>query len=229
MTYDRNEYRTRQVKDYISMFYPELKMDFKDAMVLDVGCGPGVVSLSLAPYAKSVVGIDPSGEAIEQARDEAKKRGMANVSFVQISAYDLEPSQLYDVVILSDVLEHVPDKRLLLEKCLNVMAPGGVLYLNTPNKWFPMEPHLHMLFVSWLPKGLASHYASAFGKGRYEGYDLLGYREFRDLLDSFPIIYTFKPQPNPVRRMYRIGNLLVTRAPFMWRFANAFQVIIQKR
>ena len=229
MRYDRNQYRTGQVDDYISMFYPELKSEFRDCRVLDVGCGHGVVSLSLAPRVRSVLGIDPSTQSIEKAKAEAELKGIKNARFLAMSAYDLDVAEKYDVVILSDVLEHVPDQPKLLQKCIEQIAPGGVLYVNTPNKWFPIEPHFNLPFLSWLPKSLANRYAQAFSGDGYQGYHLLSYRQFTNLLDSFQINYALKPQPNPQRMLYRVGNRIVTRAPFMWRFANAFQVIVQKR
>jgi hypothetical protein len=92
-----------------------------------------------------------------------------------------------------------------------------------------LEPHLRLPFLSYLPKGVANHYTKAFGKGSYENYHLLSYGQFRALLDSLPIRYVMKTQPNPQRRLYRMGNRLVTNAPPLWCFANAFQVIIQRK
>ena len=215
--------------DYISLLYPELKKDFSECSVLDVGCGLGTVAMSLAQYAKQVVGVELSEPLVAKARNEALKRGLANVRFENISAYDLPETHEYDVVILSDVLEHVPDQVLLLRRCIGSLRPSGVLYLNTPNKWFPMEPHKRMLFLSWLPKRLANHYAIAFGRSDYEEYHLLSYRQLTELLDGFPISYSFKVQRNPTRLMYKIGNRLVTNAPFLWRFANAFQIVAKLR
>ena len=61
-------------------------------------------------------------------------------------------------------------------------------------------------------------------------YHLLSYNSITSLLASLDgVSYAFKTQPNPRRPMYKLGNRLVTNAPFMWRFANAFQVIIQKK
>ncbi len=229
MPYDRNQYRVDRVSDFILIFYPELKKDIEDCSVLDVGSGRGTVSLSLARHAKSVLGIEPVKGLANESSEEAMRQGLTNVRFENLSAYELRPTHEFDIVILSDVLEHVPDQRGLLERCLGTMAPDGVLYINTPNKWFPMEPHKHMLFLSWLPPSIAHHYARAFGTSGYKEYHLLGYRGLMDLLDSLPVTYSLKTQPNPTRTMYRIGNKLVTKAPFMWRFANAFQLIVQSK
>lgn len=229
MGYDRDQYRTLQIQDYISMFYPELQKEFRDCTVLDMGCGTGTVALSMAPYAKSVLGVDIDDHLLDLARKEADRTGIENVSFINLSAYDFRSSDSFDVVILSDVLEHVPDQEALLKQCLGFLAPQGVMYMNTPNKWFPMEPHKHLPFLSYLPRRLADQYSRAFSRGSYESYRLLSYGQFTDLLGSFPIRYIFKTQPNPKRPLYRLANPLVEKAPFLWRFSNAFQVIIQHR
>lgn len=62
MGYDRDEYRTKQPQDFISMLYPELRKEFKDCAVLDVGCGRGAVSLSIAPYLRIGPTIIPCAE-----------------------------------------------------------------------------------------------------------------------------------------------------------------------
>jgi len=229
MPYDRNQYRVDQVSDFISIFYPELKKGIEECAVLDVGSGLGTVSLSLARRAKQVVGIEPVKDLVRQATEEALRQGLSNVRFENLSANGLRPTHEFDVVILSDVLEHVPDQKGLLGRCLGALAPGGVLYINTPNKWFPMEPHKHILFLSWLPPRIANRYAKAFGASGYNEYYLLSYKELLRLLDSLPVTYRFKTQPNPRRRMYKIGNRLVTNAPPLWRFANAFQLIVQQK
>lgn len=229
MPYDRDVYRRNQVQDYISVFYPELKKGFEDCTVLDVGSGTGSVSLSLARYSRNVVGIEPNEEYVKRARAKAIEMRLENATFLQLTADDYHTEDRYDVVILSDVLEHVERQRELLVKCLSLLEEGGVLYLNTPNKWYPMEPHFRLPFLSWLPDNLANHYAMAFRGGGYNGYHLLGYRDLINLLESLDTTYSFKVQPNPRRLMYRLGNRLVTKAPFLWRFANAFQVIVQKR
>ena len=127
MGYDRDEYRTKQPQDFISMLYPELRKEFKDCAVLDVGCGRGAVSLSIAPYAKSVLGIDIDEGNIGLCRERAEATGLTNVRFIKLSAFDLRPVERYDVVILSDVLEHVQEQRTLLERCIDMMAPEGYI------------------------------------------------------------------------------------------------------
>ncbi|HEV3102898.1 MAG TPA: class I SAM-dependent methyltransferase [Candidatus Dormibacteraeota bacterium] len=70
--------------------------------VLDLGCGDGRLALGIAPYAESVVGIDPDSEAIAAAKTNARKAGIRNVRFAAGAAQRLRyPDATFHVVILS--------------------------------------------------------------------------------------------------------------------------------
>ena len=70
--------------------------------VLDLGCGDGRLALGVAPYARSVVGIDPDSELIASARSRAKQSGLHNVRFAVGAGQSLEAANgVFDVVILS--------------------------------------------------------------------------------------------------------------------------------
>src|ERR1017187_9945793 len=75
-----------------------------DAVVLDVGCGNGIISRGVGREGFNVYGIDVSGKAIEKARSLTD---MPNVKFDEISAQQLvADGKKYDAVICSEVLEH---------------------------------------------------------------------------------------------------------------------------
>ena len=70
--------------------------------VLDLGCGDGRLALGVAPFARSVVGIDPDPPLIAMARARAKESGVANVRFEVGAGQSLElTDSSFDVVILS--------------------------------------------------------------------------------------------------------------------------------
>jgi ubiquinone/menaquinone biosynthesis C-methylase UbiE len=70
--------------------------------VLDLGCGDGRFALGVAPYAKSVVGIDPEPELIRTAARRARAAGLRNLRFAVGAAQSLDlPDGAFDVVILS--------------------------------------------------------------------------------------------------------------------------------
>lgn len=86
-------------------------INLKSKTVLDLGCGDGTFSLSLADLgAKHVLGIDPATQAIQMAQEKALKNGYKNLLFDVGNIYDLKfNDNQFDVVVLRGVLHHLPD------------------------------------------------------------------------------------------------------------------------
>ncbi len=87
--------------------------------VLDVGCGKGEVATSVAQKASQVVGIDFSAKSLKLANGRSSQ---ANLSFILGDATTYDWQQDFDVVILSNVLEHIEQRPELLKK-LSALAP----------------------------------------------------------------------------------------------------------
>lgn len=86
--------------------------------VLDIGCGNGALAYDLAKKAKHVVGIE-----IEEKNQKKWKRGqVGNCEFVIADATTYKPTQTFDVVVLSNVLEHI-EKRVEFLKNIKHLAP----------------------------------------------------------------------------------------------------------
>lgn len=100
-----------------------------DLKILDVGCGGGLISESLAKKNFEVTGIDASGEAIKVA----KQHGVGlNIDYQQILVEDMHGS--FDVVIGMEILEHVADLELFLDHCCRLVKKDGLLIMATINK-----------------------------------------------------------------------------------------------
>lgn len=125
----------------------------RPAHVLDVGCGPGFVTLALAeafPGAE-VTGLDVEDEALEVGR--ALSVEIPAVRWVNGSAEELEAGP-FDLVVCRTVLEHVRDPRASLGRMIDALAPGGALFLEAPNYLCPREPHLGLWMLPRSPKAL---------------------------------------------------------------------------
>src|SRR5579863_4959 len=98
--------------------------------LLDVGCGPGTITMDLAELVApgEVIGLDRSPEVIDRAREAAKMRGLSNLSFEVGDVYhlDLEDSS-FDVVYAHQVLQHLSEPVLALQEMRRVLADGGWL------------------------------------------------------------------------------------------------------
>jgi SAM-dependent methyltransferase len=110
--------------------------------VLDLGGGPFNWSL-LEPRLKvTVLDIHPETEGLKDGIVYVRGDG-CNASF---------PDKSFDVVFSNSVIEHVGDgdrQRQFAKEC---MRCGNGCYVQTPNKWFPVDPHTFLLFAHWLPK-----------------------------------------------------------------------------
>lgn len=105
--------------------------------VLDIGCGGGLVSNELASLSgyTSITGVDLSAEALHYARTDAERRNLSHVSFQSASVYDLPfANGSFNVVVISDVMEHLLDLISALKEAARVLKPNGVLVFDTINR-----------------------------------------------------------------------------------------------
>lgn len=96
--------------------------------LLDVGCGPGSITLDLASHVGRVEGIDPAEEAIAAAVSAHAGTGVDNVVFRLGDVNDLPYGDAtFDVVYAHQVLQHLADPVAALCEMLRVLRPGGIL------------------------------------------------------------------------------------------------------
>jgi 2-polyprenyl-6-hydroxyphenyl methylase/3-demethylubiquinone-9 3-methyltransferase len=104
--------------------------------VLDVGCGGGILSDSMARKGAQVTGIDLSTKALKVAQLHALEAGTANVQYREVSAEALaaEAPASFDVVTCMEMLEHVPDPASVVRACSRLVKPGGWVFFSTINR-----------------------------------------------------------------------------------------------
>lgn len=104
--------------------------------VLDVGCGGGILSDSMARKGAEVLGIDLSAKALKVAQLHALEAGTTNVAYREVSAEALAAEQpgSFDVVTCMEMLEHVPDPASIVRSCAALAKPGGWVFFSTINR-----------------------------------------------------------------------------------------------
>lgn len=119
--------RQRSANVAADFFLPHLRSGMR---LLDIGCGPGAITLDLAQVVApgEVVGIDLAPEQIERAQALAHERKITNVRFEQGDAYTLPfPDASFDAVFAHTVLMHLRDPLAALREFRRVLLPGGIV------------------------------------------------------------------------------------------------------
>ena len=117
----------------------------KNARVLDVACGPGIVVEALAPAAYEVVGCDITPEMLEKARERCAKAGLDNARFTPGRAEALPfPDASFDVVVSRSAVHHFPDPSAAFREMARVVKPGGrIVTVDVQSSEAPEESALH--------------------------------------------------------------------------------------
>lgn len=105
--------------------------------ILDVGCGGGILTESLAARGAQVTGIDLSEKALSIAKLHLLESGHT-IDYRRIAAEELatQSPETYDIVTCMEMLEHVPDPASIITACATLAKPGGHVFFSTLNRNF---------------------------------------------------------------------------------------------
>jgi len=104
--------------------------------VVDVGCGGGILSDSMARAGAQVLGIDLSTKPLRVAELHAMEAGTEGVEYreIAVEALAVEQPAGFDAVTCMEMLEHVPDPASVVRACATLVKPGGWVFLSTLNR-----------------------------------------------------------------------------------------------
>ena len=111
------------------------KVNIAGKTVVDIGCGGGILSESLARAGANVKGIDLADKALRVAKLHSLETGV-KVDYEKIAAEDLAASHpaSFDVVTCMEMLEHVPDPQSSITACATLAKPGAHVFFSTINR-----------------------------------------------------------------------------------------------
>ena len=168
--------------------------------ILDVGCGGGILSESLALEGATVVGIDLAEAGLEVAKLHLLESGL-DIDYQSISAEDLaeKETESFDVIACLEMLEHVPDPSLVIEACSKLVKPQGQVFFSTINRnpksyFFAIVGAEYVLNL--LPKG--THNYEKFIRPS----EIDEWARSSDLSISSMIGMTY----NPITKKYKLGD-----------------------
>lgn len=136
---------------------PSIAQPLKGLQVLDIGCGGGILSESMARRGAVVHGVDVSSGNIAAAKIHAQTQPDLEIQYELSTAEDLATrDRRYDIVLNMEVIEHVADLESFVSACNKLVKPGGMQFVSTINR----NPIAWLIAVfgaeyvlRWLPKG----------------------------------------------------------------------------
>ena len=145
--------------EYFAAAFAARGLDPAGKVIVDVGCGGGLVAEEIARLGATVIGVDPSAPSIATARAHAARMGLA-IDYRVGSGERLPAGDACaDVVYCLDVLEHVAEPGAVIGETARVLKPGGLYIFDTINRtrrsrlaviWLGQE----WAATAWMPPGL---------------------------------------------------------------------------
>jgi len=135
MSNARIDFITRNSRRITSKNYSDVNV-LNGLKCLDIGCGGGILSEPMSRLGAIVTGIDASKMAIQSAVAHSRKSRL-DIDFKCMSTGDLIKSSLdnqFDIIIASEVIEHVSNRALFLSDIAKLCKPGGLVVFTTINK-----------------------------------------------------------------------------------------------
>ncbi|HEX3905121.1 MAG TPA: class I SAM-dependent methyltransferase [Polyangia bacterium] len=196
-----------------------------DIDVLDMGCGEGAYVAAMLAEGANARGVEYDGEKVRALRERMPE-------FDRVTQGDIEDlpfaADSFDLVLLNEVLEHVPNQERALTEARRVLRRGGRIVLLSPNRLYPFETHgvyarrsgrrlSHMLpFVPYVPTSIGRHFLRYWARNYWPW-------ELREAVRSagFTIVdvgFLWQTFENISRNQPR---WLQIAAPILRRFANA--------
>jgi 2-polyprenyl-6-hydroxyphenyl methylase/3-demethylubiquinone-9 3-methyltransferase len=142
--------------------------------MLDIGCGAGLLCEPFTRLGAQVIGVDASASNIAAAKVHADK-GHLSIDYRCTTVEEMDVRERFDIVLAMEVVEHVADVGLFLNRCAAMLKPGGIMVVSTLNRnwksfalaivgaeyvlrWLPRGTHQWDKFVT--PEELAHHLAN---------------------------------------------------------------------
>jgi SAM-dependent methyltransferase len=144
---------------FIERWAPELR--WETLSVLDLGFGEGGLIKALAEKGARVTGIELDPNRLQRASQHLQPEiNAGKVQLLLQDIYTYHPESLFDLIVLKDVIEHIPNQERLIPVLVKLMKPGGYLWFGFPPwqmpfgghqqmidrpKWLSLTPYFHLL------------------------------------------------------------------------------------
>ena len=168
------------------------------SVVLDVGCGQGSLGEAITQRGHSVWGIEANAEAADKARGRLAQLVQEDITAVDQIRKKLG-TQKFDIIVFSDLLEHLPDPFSIFKSYMDFLKPGGTVLVSVPNA------------LVW-----TNRFAFLFGRFEYADTGVMDRTHLR--------FFTFKT----ARRFVRAAGCRIEKVDYTPFMVRAFLPLIKK-
>ncbi|OEY86647.1 multifunctional ribose 5-phosphate isomerase B/3-demethylubiquinone-9 3-methyltransferase/2-octaprenyl-6-hydroxy phenol methylase [Wolbachia pipientis] len=144
----RGSYIIEKIKEF-------KQCDLKEILLLDVGCGGGILSEMTTRVGINTVGIDICEKNIKIAQSHAEKMGL-NIEYIHTSIEQFNDNKKYDIILLMEIVEHVDNLDFFVSRTLELLKPEGLVFISTINrtiKSFLLAIIGAEYILNWVPRG----------------------------------------------------------------------------
>ncbi|MBB1075095.1 bifunctional 2-polyprenyl-6-hydroxyphenol methylase/3-demethylubiquinol 3-O-methyltransferase UbiG [Rhodoferax sp. 4810] len=173
---------------------------FAGLRILDIGCGGGILSESMARLGARVTAIDVAEKNIQVSQLHAATSGL-EIDYQLMTAEQLVATgATFDVVLNMEVVEHVDHLPGFLTSCGQLVRPGGVMFISTINR----------TFIAWLMVVIGAEYILRWlPRGTHHYAQLVKPKELIDVLGrNFRVLHQTGVRINPFTRRFRFSRSL---------------------
>lgn len=196
---DRQSYFKELATTSRSFFLPYVKKYHKvspSSRVLEIGCGEGGNLLPFAEEGCYVKGIDYSSTRIQQAREFFRKSNLDG-DFINVNVFSFDIGSLdekYDIILIHDVVEHIFEKKLLMEHLKDFLRSDGIIFWGFPAWQMPFGGHQQIChnkicsklpFIHLFPASIYKFLLKSFGEDEGCIKELISIKQTRITVEYF--------------------------------------------
>lgn len=188
--------------------------DIKNTSILDIGVGSGVITHELSKYCKKMDGIDVTDDRIIK-----KDYNFKIVKGTKLPFRD----NVFDIIVSNHVIEHIKNQKNHIDEIYRVLKPKGILYLATPNKYWPIEVHYHLPLLSLLPIKISTLILKLTKRSKIYDIYPLSYNKLLKLLSRYKVFnlnYKIIKNPKKYYLKTKLDSILKRIPVFMLKLLN---------
>jgi SAM-dependent methyltransferase len=222
--HDKQRYWQMQylcAREYIIPFLENAcAINLRGKNVLELGCGEGGVITAFYDHGCHAVGMDIAEDRLKMAAELASNAG-ARRAIKFVAADIFKPDQLkawrqrFDLIVMKDVIEHLPDHHLALGHVATMLKSRGYLFLSFPPWYMPFGAHQQMFhsrlkyvpFTHWLPRSWFRRLATRFNEPPALIDELVDLYRSRLSLHAFNKLLRQIPYTVSLRKLYLINPM----------------------